>query len=45
MAAPMNEMMQDDISNVFRAWNTSDADEMMGPKTACTRDRAVGIQF
>ena len=45
IAEPMTEMTQVDVSRSFRAWKTSDADEISGPRTPYTSDRAVGIQF
>lgn len=44
MAEPMNDMTHGTTSRSFRAWNVSEADEMRGEITACTSDRALGIQ-
>lgn len=44
MAAPMNEMVQVATRMIFLAWKTSEAEEMSGPKTAWTRDKALGTQ-
>ena len=40
----MKETTQDATTMGLRAWNVSDAEEMTGPSTACTKDRELGIQ-
>ena len=42
MADPTKEITHDPTSKILRAWKVSDADEITGPSTACTRDRAFG---
>jgi hypothetical protein len=42
IAAPMNDNIAGPTRNNFRAWNVSDADEIMGATTAWTSERALG---
>ncbi len=44
IAAPMKEMIAVPTRRSFRAWKVSDADEMSGEMTACTRDNEFGTQ-
>ena len=39
----MNDITEDPTSINLRAWNVSEADEMTGANTACTRDKELGI--
>lgn len=43
IAAPMKERAHEPTKMLFRAWKTSEAEEMTWPITACTRDSAFGI--
>ena len=40
----MNEMAELHTSMNLRAWKVSDAEEIMGARTACTSERAFGTQ-
>ena len=40
----MNEMRELPTSRYFRAWKVSEADDIKGETTACTRDREFGTQ-
>ena len=44
MADPTNDTTQEPTRMIFRAWKASDAEEMTGPRTACTSERLLGTQ-
>lgn len=44
MAEPMNEIKEEPTRMNFLAWKVSEAAEMTGPRTACTRDSELGTQ-
>lgn len=44
MAQPTNDRVEHPTINNFRAWKVSEADAMMGEKTAWTSESAFGTQ-
>ena len=40
----MREIAQDASTIGLRAWKVSEAEEMIGPSTACTKAKELGIQ-
>lgn len=44
IAEPMNDITQHPTMMGLRAWKVSEADEMMGARTAWTRASALGTQ-
>ena len=44
MAAPTNEISEVPTRRVFLAWKVSEADEIKGQMTACTRESEFGTQ-